>query len=77
MDGQIAADVESLVRLLNSDAGGDLTAHWTPTSQPAHICKTLRLTGQTGQTEQSGFVGLELSTGRREDCQDRRREAAA
>lgn len=73
-EGQIAADLESLVRLLNSAAGRDPSAHWTPTSQPAHICKRHRL---TGQTDQSGFVGLELSTGRREDCQDRRREAGA
>lgn len=74
LDVQIAADLESLVWLLNSGAGRDPTAHWTPSSQPADICKRHRL---TGQTDQSGFVGLELSTGRREDCQDRRREAGA
>lgn len=74
LDGQIAADLESLVWFLNSGAGRDPTAHWTATNQPAHICKRPRL---SGQTEQSGFVGLELSTGRREDCQDRRREAGA
>ena len=74
LDGQIAADLEGLVCLLNSGAGRDPTAHWTPTKQPAHICKRHRL---TGQTDQRGFVGLELSTGRREDCQDRRREAGA
>ena len=74
LDGQIAADSESLVRLLNSGAGRDPSAHWTPTRQPAHICKRHRL---TGQTEQRGCVGLVLSTGRREDCEDRRREAGA
>lgn len=74
LDGQIAADLESAVRLLNGGAGRDPTAHWTPSSQPAHICKRHRL---TGQTDQRGFVGLELSSGRREDCQDRRREAGA
>ena len=74
LDGQIAADLESLVWLLNSGAARDPTAHWTPSRQPGHICKRHRL---TGQTDQSGFVGLELSTGRREDCQDRRREAGA
>ena len=74
LDGQIAADLESLVWLLNSGAGRDPSAHWTPSSQPAHICKRPRL---TGQTDQRGFVGLELSTGRREDCQDRTRESGA
>ena len=74
LDGQKAADLESLVRLLNSGAGRDPTAHWTPSSKPAHICKRHRLTGQTDQT---GFVGLELSAGRREECEDRRREAGA
>ncbi len=74
LDVQIAADLESVVCLLNSRAGRDPTAHWTPSSQPADICKRHRL---TGQTDQSGLVGLELSSGRREDCQDRRREAGA
>ena len=54
LDGQIAADLESLVRLLDGGAGRDPTAHWTPTDQPGHFCKRHRL---TGQTEQSGFVG--------------------
>lgn len=75
LDGQIAADLESLVWLLNSGAGRDPTAHWTPIRHPGNICKTHRQ--QTGQTDQSGFVGLELLTGRREDCQDRRREGRA
>lgn len=74
LDGQRAADVESAVRLLNSGAGRDPSAHWTPSSQPADICKRHRL---TGHTDQSGFVGLELSAGRREECEDRRREAGA
>lgn len=66
--------MESLVWLLNGGAGRDPTAHWTPTSQPADVCKWHRL---TGQTDQSGCVGRGLSAGRREDCQDRRREAGA
>lgn len=74
LDVQIAAYLVSLVRSVDGGAGRDPTAHWTPTDQPGHFCKRHRL---TGQTEQSGFVGAELSTGRREDSQDRRREAGA
>ena len=74
LDGQIAANLESLVWLLNSGAGRNPAAQWTPTSQPGHICKRHRLTGQTDQID---FAGLELSTGWREDCQDGGREARA
>lgn len=74
LDVQIAADLETLVWLLNSDTGRDPTAHFIPIRQPGHICKGHRL---TQQTDQRGFVGPERSTRRREDCQDGRREAGA
>lgn len=74
LDGQVAAHLECPVWLLNSSAGRNPVAHQTPGSQPGHICKGDR---QTGQTDQSGFAGLEISTGRREDCQDGRRDAGA
>lgn len=76
-DGQIAADLESLVRLLDRPAGSDPAAHWTSVPQPGNICQTLWGAGQNSETDQSGRAGLELIGGRREDWEDRRREAGA
>ena len=74
LDGQRAAHLESLLCFLNSWTGPDPRADWIPIQQPADLCKRQRL---SGQTEQSGFVGLELSSGGREERQDRRRETGA
>ena len=73
--GQMAAELESLVGVLNCGAGPSPFGDRTPVDQPAHLCEADR--HLPCQTDQSGMAGRERIGGRTVECQDRRREAGA
>lgn len=73
--GQKAAELESLVEVLNCGAGRCPFGDRTPVDQPAHLCEADRHLPR--QTDQSGLAGRERIGGRTVECQDRRREAGA
>ena len=73
--GQMAAELESLVGVLNCGAGPSPFGDRTPVDQPAHLCEADR--HLPCQTDQRGLAGRERIGGRTVECQDRRREAGA
>ena len=71
----MAAELESLVGVLNCGAGPSPFGDRTPVDQPAHLCEADR--HLPCQTDQRGLAGRERIGGRTVECQDRRREAGA